>query len=122
MLIHGLSVQSGGISIELSTSELVGGLEISHMNPAICTILDSLQDRKCLMISSPVNLVGIFIQHTWPQYRSPLSWGSSDIQSWKVCAASFFDIIQIHIESQDPDACWTLKLVGDVITMGLVEL
>ena len=86
------------LGLLLRAGMLIGTLVIPLMNPCIGPKFDTLDDWQRLVIGASILLVGLIFEHRRPE-DGPTKLGSHClVQFWKIGTASFFHVVQIHIE------------------------
>jgi hypothetical protein len=82
----------------------MGSFEITHMEPGICSKLDSLLYWQSLVGRSIILHIWVIIQYRWPN-KSPTSlWHDSNVQLVKVCASAFLHVIKVEVHGQYTDS------------------
>ena len=108
---------------KLLTPILIRTFEVALMDPSIGTILDTFDDRQGLMIHAVVHHIWVFIQDGRPDKGpSLLRLDGQWAKFWKLCAATLFYIVEVHIERHDSYPGLTIELMADQIVMRLIVL
>lgn len=114
-LLHCTRLSSHTAKASISTTSLVRDSEHALMKPCIGTVLDSFDDRQCLMVGAEIFVVRIFVQHGWPHDGTSQFWHDGQIEKGKVRTTSFFHIVEIQIQRQYSNTLDSHSVEFDVV-------
>ena len=106
---------------ELWASNFVRSLKVSLMDPSICSVFNSFDNRHCLVIGTRVFSVRMLVKDRRPQDGSSFSRLNSKIHDGKVRTATFLNIVQVKEKGQYPDTTWSLQLVWNEVATTIEE-